>query len=146
MALDVIAREAESLSWKPGSRNHICKIEDRDIYGRQTSRFTLTAFSPRTAGVSLISYYVEEKEGQFILFKEMGNPYRPENKRTKVEIMEGITSFIVEVFHDNKWLRTWDSAGTNTAPAEIRITITAPLKDRPLTLRETVRPKIGKTI
>ncbi len=146
-AVDVIAREAESLLCDPMNTHSFFKLEDRDIYGKQASRLSFTAFSPLTYGLSAISYYVEEKNGVLTLYKRMGNPYKPSDNTEKgVELIDDVGSFSVEVKQGDKWVKTWDTVETGTPPAEIRITITAMIKDRPVSLFETVRPKIRGVI
>jgi prepilin-type N-terminal cleavage/methylation domain-containing protein len=145
-ALDVIGRETESLLYKTTNTHSFFKLEDRDVYGKQASRLTFTAFSPLTYGISALSYYVEEKDGVLTLYKKMENPYKPDDKTKGVDLIEGIDSFTVEVYQDGKWIRTWDTSQTGTPPAEIRITITTLLKDRPVSLFETIRPMIGAAL
>jgi general secretion pathway protein J len=143
-ALDVMGRETESL--KASGNNSLFKVEDRDFYGKQASRLTFTAFSPLTPGITLISYYVEEKEGVLTLFKKMDNAYKPNSNAKGVELIEGLESFAVEVNDGNKWVKTWDFSETKQPPLEIRITITAKIKDTPVSFFDTVRPKIGGAI
>jgi len=142
--LDVMGRETESI--KTDSQNSLFKVEDRDFYGKQASRLTFTAFSPLSPGISLISYYVEEKEGVLTLFKKMDNAYKPNNDAKGVELIEGLESFAVEIKDGNKWVKTWDISETKRTPLEIRITITAKIKDRPVSFFDTVRPKIGRAM
>lgn len=145
-ALDVMGREIDSL--KADSQNSLFKfkVEDRDFYGKQASRLTFTAFTPLSPGVSLISYYVEEKEGVLTLFKKMDNAYRPNPNAKGVELIEGLESFSVEINDGTKWVKTWDFSETNQAPLEIRLTITAKIRDTPVRFFDTVKPKIGKSI
>lgn len=145
-AEDVIGREIESLFYSRTNAHSLFKLEDRDIYGKQASRLSFTAFSPLVYGLSEISYYVEEKDGVLTLYKKMGNPYQEDQSAKGVDLVEGISSFAVEVKKGNEWVKTWDAAETGSPPAEIRITITALLKDRPVTLYETVRPMIGGSL
>jgi prepilin-type N-terminal cleavage/methylation domain-containing protein len=141
--LDVIGREAESLLYLRTNSHSFFKLEDRDIYGEQTSRLSFTGFSPLTYGLSAISYYVEEKDGVLTLYKKMENPYHPDDAVKGVDLIDGIGSFGVEIKQADKWVRTWDTVETGTLPTEIRITITATIKGRPVSLFETVRPMIG---
>jgi general secretion pathway protein J len=145
-ALDVIGREAESLLYTRTNSHSFFKVEDKDIYGKQASRLSFTSFSPLNYGLSAISYYVEEKDGVLTLYKKMENPYKPDDTVKGVDLIEGVGSFTVEVKQGDKWVKTWDTIETGSAPPEIRITITALLKDRPVSLFETVRPMIGGTI
>jgi general secretion pathway protein J len=141
--LDVVGRETESLLYTQTKAQSFFKLEDRDFYGRQASRLSFTAFSPLNYGLSAISYYVEEKNGVLTLYKKIGNPYKPDDTVKGVEMIGDIRSFAVEVKQGGKWLKTWDTGQTGTSPPEIRITITALIKGRPISLFETVRPMIG---
>jgi general secretion pathway protein J len=145
-ALDVIGRESESLFYRRTNTHSFFKLEDRDIYGKQASRLSFTTFSPLTYGLSAISYYVEEKDGVLTLYKKVGNPYKTDDTVKGVDLIDGVGSFTVEVRDGDKWVKTWDTGETGTAPAEIRITITALFQGRPVSLFETVSPMIGGTI
>lgn len=146
MFMDTIVRESDSVL--AGRKYSAFKVEDRDIFGKETSRFTFTAFSPLLPGLSLISYYIDQKGGKLVLFKTIRGVSIVSTKKESepVELMEGIGSFTVEVSDGNKWVRTWDMATTGRLPDEIRITMTVTIKGRPITLYETVRPKIGRTL
>ncbi len=141
-AIDVMTREGESILYKPGNTSSLVKVEDKDFYGKQASRLTFTAFSPLSSGIALISYYVEEKDGVLTLFKRMDNPYKPDNDAKGEELIEGIESFAVEVKDGDKWVKTWDTNETKQAPPEIRITVTARIKDRRVSFFDTARPKM----
>lgn len=143
--LDIMGRETESLLYNQSSKDSLVKVEDKDFYGKQASRLTFTAFSPLSPGISLISYYVEEKDGGLTLFKKMDNAYKTAAAEG-TELIEKVDSFTVEVKDGNKWVKTWDTSETSKAPAEIRITIVASIKDRPVSFFDTVRPKIGGAI
>lgn len=145
-AIDVMTREGESILYKPGNTSSLLKVEDKDFYGKQASRLTFTAFSPLSSGFMLISYYVEEKDGVLTLFKKMDNAYKPDSDAKGEELIEGLESFAVEVNDGSKWVKTWDTSETKQAPLEIRVTITAKIKDRPVSFFDTVRPKIGGAI
>jgi general secretion pathway protein J len=145
-ALDMISRETESLLCKTTNASSLFKVEDKDFYGKQASRLTFTAFSPLSSGISLISYYVEEKNGVLTLYKKMDNAYKPDNTTKGVELIEGLESFAVEIRAGDKWVKTWDTSETNQPPLEIRITITSMIKDRPVSFFDTVRPKIGQPL
>ena len=140
-----MGRETESLLYSLNNKNSLIKIEDKDFYGKQASRLTFTAFSPLSSGISLISYYVEEKDGRLTLFKKMDNVYKTVSAKG-AELIEGIDSFAVEVRNGNQWVKTWDTAETGRAPAEIRITIVAKIKDKPVSFFDTLKPKIGGAI
>jgi prepilin-type N-terminal cleavage/methylation domain-containing protein len=143
MFMDTIVRETDSLS--AGRKYSAFKVEDRDIFGKETSRFTFTAFSPLVPGLSLISYYADQKDGKLVLYKKLGS-VSSTKESDPVELMEGIGAFTVEVRDGEKWVKTWDMAATRKVPDEISITLTVMIKDRPISIYETVRPKIGRTL
>jgi prepilin-type N-terminal cleavage/methylation domain-containing protein len=143
MFMDTIVRETDSLL--EGQKYSAFKVEDRDIFGKETSRFTFTAFSPLVPGLSLISYYADQKDGKLVLYKKLVS-VSSTKENDPVELMEGIGSFTVEVLDGDKWVKTWDVAATLRVPDEIRITLTVMIKDRPVSIYETVRPKIGKIL
>jgi hypothetical protein len=144
MTIDVMRREIDSIL--PENKNSVFKLEDKDIYGKQASRLFFTAFSPLMPGLSLISYYVEEKDGKLILFKTMSSAYAPTAEGKGVEVVEDAEAFMVEVLDGNKWVKTWDASEIKRPPEEIKITITVLLKGKRVSISETVKPKIRKTI
>ncbi len=147
MTLDTVCREMESLFYSPSNRFSVLRIEDRDIYGRQTSRVALTTFSPLTPGMSVVSYYVEENNGKLRLLKKIRPSFAPDNPEEKgVELIEDLQTFTVEALLKGRWVRTWDASDTNSVPGELRVTITYMIKDRPFTLYETINPRIGRRI
>ncbi len=143
MFMDTIVRETDSLL--AGRKYSVFKVEDRDIFGKETSRFTFTAFSPLVPGLSLISYYVDQRDGKLVLFKKLGS-VSSAAQGDPIELMDGIGSFTIEVRNGDKWVKTWDFAETRRVPDEIRITLTVMIKDRPVSIYETVNPKIGRTL
>jgi|GEM_PF-832724 prepilin-type N-terminal cleavage/methylation domain-containing protein len=145
-ALDVMRRETDSIFYSSENSKTLLKVEDRDVYGKQASHFIFTAFSPIRPGLSYISYSVEEKDGKRILFKNIQSAYKPETADRKVEIMEDIEAFMVEVLDGEKWLKTWDASQAGKVPEEIRITITVSVKNRKIPVHETIRPKIGRAL
>lgn len=157
--LDTLSREIDAAVYTSGRKQSRLKIEDRDIYGRQTSRLTFTALSPLRPGLSRITYHIEEHDKVLILYKKMDNPYKDisetdtADSRTNasdpnkpVDMIEGLESFTVEAKEGANWVKTWDTEETKRMPEEVRVTLVFKIKDRPVTIYETIKPKIGKPI
>jgi general secretion pathway protein J len=143
--MDILARELESASYDPVRKNTSFTLEDRDIYGKQASRLSFTTLSSVVPGLSIVSYYVEEKEGKQVLLKKIKAAHL-EADTPGAELIEGIDSFTVEVREAGKWVKTWDTAQILRRPAEVRVTLTMNIKGRPVTLYETLRPRIGNAV
>jgi prepilin-type N-terminal cleavage/methylation domain-containing protein len=152
--LDSISREIDAALYSPGNRKSGFKAEDRDLYGKQTSRLTFTSFSPLRPGLSAITYYVGEQKGILTLYKKISDTFSSENEpknETKdetntAELMEGLESFSVEINDNGSWIKTWDTAETKRIPQEIRVTITVRIKDRQVSMYEIMRPRIGRSL
>jgi hypothetical protein len=89
---------------------------------------------------------VEEIDGRLTLLKKMDTLHRSGTEEEAIEIIEEIEAFTVEAREGDKWVKTWDIAETEAIPEEVRITITALLKERRLSLFERARPRIGREI
>lgn len=146
MTMDTMGREMDSILYSPVNKNSFFKIEDRDFFGKDASRVTFTSFSPLVPGLSVISYYVEEKDGVLTVFKKIKNASDTSRDPQVVEVIEKIEAFTVEVLNDGKWIKTWDAAETGKIPERIRVTVKITMKDRAVVLYETATPKIGQPL
>ena len=146
MTMDTIGREMESALYTPSNKNSLFKIEDRDFFGKQASRVTFTSFSPLIPGLSLISYYVEEKDGALTVYKKIRNASETGGDPEAVEVIDNAEAFAVEGMFQDKWVKTWDASETGRIPERIRVTIKIMMKDRPVTLYETATPRIGRAL
>jgi general secretion pathway protein J len=146
MTLDTIGREMDSVLYTPANRNSLFKIEDRDFFGKPASSVSFTSFSPLIPGLSLISYYAEEKDGVLTVYKKIRNASEKGGDPEAVEVVDNAEAFAVEVMYQGKWVKTWDASETGRVPERIRVTIKIMMKDRPVTLYETATPRIGRTL
>jgi len=146
MSIDTMRRDIDSILYDPVNKNSLFKVEDRDIYGKQTSKLVFTTFSTLRPGLSRIAYFVKEKDKKLVLMKELTSAYTPENVAEGFEVVEDIEAFTVEVNYKDTWTKTWDSSLTRTIPQDIRITLTTRLKNKTVTLFEIAKPKTGITI
>ncbi|MBM4140841.1 MAG: prepilin-type N-terminal cleavage/methylation domain-containing protein [Nitrospira sp.] len=146
MSIDTMRRDIDSILYDPVNKNSLFKVEDRDIYGKQTSKLVFTTFSTLRPGLSRIAYFIKEKDKKLVLMKELTSAYTPENVAEGFEVVEDIEAFTVEVNYKDTWTKTWDSSLTRTIPQDIRITLTTRLKNKTVTLFEIAKPKTGITI
>jgi general secretion pathway protein J len=160
--LDLMRREIEGALLKnplllnPDNNQTVFVIEDRDIFGKPTSRLHLTAFSFKGSGLNEISYYVQEKDENLVLLKtespqftlSADNPQKETlpSRGYTLEMIEGIEGFTVETLFNNKWIKTWDTKETGTLPEAVRFSIEFDDKGKKVKLTEYARPKIGKQL
>lgn len=144
-AIDILRCELEAAYQNEQKTHTVFRIEDRDVYGRQTTQLDFTAFSALRPGLSRISYYVEEKEGKLSLLKKMESPYgRAETEG--VEIIEDLEGFSIEAKYQDAWVGTWDAAVNKTKPGELRIGLTMRIKGHTVTLNDIAKPRIGNQV
>jgi len=144
-ALDILKRELDAAVYRGSDSMTLLKIRDRDIYGKQTSLLTFTAFSPLRPGLSRISYYLEEKGDKLYLFKKVSSPYDT-GEQEGIDIIEDLESFTVEAQYNNTWVKTWDTDINKSVPDEIRISISFVAKGKEVTFFDVALPRIGKEI
>lgn len=144
-AIDIFRRELDSVFWSEADEKTLLKVQDRDLYGKQTTEITFTTFTPLKSGLSRISYFVEEKDNKLNLMKKIESPYHDE-KVEAVDIIENLESFSVEVRYNGQWVKTWNTEIARNIPEEIRIRLSSKIKDNTLDIFEISRPKIGRTL
>jgi general secretion pathway protein J len=165
-AIDILRMELDSAFYSESDGNTFLKIQDRDIYGKQATQLTFTAFSPLRPGLSRISYYIEEdKDRKLNLFKKVEYPYTNENKPPssplskgeagglfsekgtgEVDMIEDIESFSVETIYGDQWVKTWDTDISKGIPGEIRITLSVIINGNKMTLFDVSKPRVGKSV
>jgi len=146
--LDTIKREMESALYERVKPYTFFKLEDRDFYGKQASRVSFTSFSPLIPGLAKIDYSVEEDDGKLVLKKRIGSVFAQAGEPKSVELMENLESFTVEVRYGDKWVKTWDSAESNSMPEEIRVSVKVSEKkgETPFMVYDVARPRYGKPL
>ncbi len=123
------------------------KAQDRDVLGRQASAISMTTFAGMGVGHKDVSYYVVEKGKKLSLYKKITMPSGDSSagETVEVEVIADIQEFTIEVFDTLAGVpvKSWDTALTGKMPSSVRVTITVPANNTPLTLSETVYPKIN---
>ncbi len=158
--VDMMKREIESALYDPaktseGKTYTLFKLDDRDFYGKQASQLAFTTFSPLLPGVSKITYTVEENDGKLNLKKNIASAYAKAAVTKDTELIEDIESFTVEAKYNDKWVKTWDGATSDSIP-EIRISIKIFTKNQTgsesdhspsdsFTVSDIAKPRYGKT-
>lgn len=152
--VDTLKREMESVLYSPDNRYSVFKMEDRDFYGRQTSRLVMTSLSPLINGMAKITYSVEEISGKLTITKEMVPAMSQPLESRKVDLLEDVESFTVEGKYGDRWVKTWDSSLAKSIPDEVRISVTLFItngekQDRtrdPFSISDIAKPRIGKRL
>jgi general secretion pathway protein J len=144
-AIDILRCELDSSYYDTQDVNTFLKIQDRDVYGRQASQLSFTAFSTLRPGLSKVSYYIEDKDGKLNLLKKIESPSGKEETEG-VEIIEDLEGFSIEAKYDDTWVKTWDTGVNKGRPEEIRIGLTMLLKGKKVTLYDASRPRTGRVI
>lgn len=123
--VDTLKRELEAVRYSRDNSFCVFKIDDRDFYGRQASSLTMTTTTPLIKGMAKINYTVEEQNGRLVITKSMASAFSGEAKDNRINLVEDIESFTVQAkYRDDTWVKTWDGLLANTAPAEVKITLT----------------------
>jgi general secretion pathway protein J len=146
--LDIMKREMESALYERVKPYTLFKLEDRDFYGKQASRVSFTSFSPLIPGLAKIDYSVEEGNGRLVLKKRIGSAFARTGEPKSIELMEDLESFTVEARYGEKWVKTWDSAESNSMPEEIRVSVRVYTKEGevPFPVYDIARPRYGKPL
>ena len=148
--LDMMRREIEGSfithQVKDITKNKtIFLAKDRDIFDKKASEIYFTTFSSRDGNLNLAAYIVEEKDKSLTLMKMEApaiNIATIFSKLRKSELMDNINGFSVEMFVNDKWVRTWDSSQTNSRPDIVRISIEFDDSGNNVKLTEYARPMI----
>ncbi len=122
-AIDILRCELDSSYYDGKDVNTFFKIRDRDVYGKQATQLSFTAFSTLRPGLSRVSYYIEDKDGKLNLLKKVESPYSKEETEG-VDIIEDLEAFSVEAKYNDTWVKTWDTDINKDKPEEIRIGLT----------------------
>lgn len=157
--VDILKREIESVIYSRDNNYTVFRMDDKDYYGRQASRLTMSSLSPLTNGMAKINYATEERDGKLIITKEIKSAFlQPDlsqkTQNRKFDMIEDVESFTVECRYGNRWVKTWDSALTKSVPNEIRISVrfyisnneTRDNTGRLFVVSDTAKPKIGKNL
>jgi len=152
--LDTLKREIESAVYSEEKPYTVFKIDDRDYYGRQTSRIIVTSLSHLIKGLSKIEYAVEERNGRLIIRKSMIKAFTQASDDKGMDILEDVASFTLEVKLNDGWVKTWDSRLAKSIPEEVRITLAVFIRDgenggdsrMPFSVSEIARPRIVRKI
>jgi len=149
--LDMMRREIEGSFIKTPQSKDITKnktiflARDRDIFDKKASELYFTTFSSRDGNLNLAAYIVEEKDKSLSLLKMEApaiNISTIFSKLRKSELMDNINGFSVEMFFNDKWVRTWDSSQTDSRPDIVRISIEFDDSGNNVKLTEYARPRI----
>ncbi|MBL7049536.1 MAG: prepilin-type N-terminal cleavage/methylation domain-containing protein [Nitrospira sp.] len=145
--LDIMRREIESSFIKiPKAGDKTTPrasfiIKDRDIQGKAASQLELATHS-RRGGTSRVFYFAEMQDESLVLYRTETAAIFPSGS-VKVQVLEELINFSIEVSFNNKWVGTWDAAGTGTLPEAVRITVEFNDSGKTIKLKEYAVPRTG---
>ncbi|MBM4146087.1 MAG: prepilin-type N-terminal cleavage/methylation domain-containing protein [Nitrospira sp.] len=149
-ALDVLKRELDSAVFIPDpnsgkNEKTFFRMQDRDVYGKQASQLTFTAFSVPRPGLSKIAYYIEEKDRKLYLYKKVASPFGKQETEG-AEIIEDLEDFAIEAKYSDKWVKIWDTDINKGMPEELRISLSMMIKGKKVTLSDVSKPMYDKHV
>jgi prepilin-type N-terminal cleavage/methylation domain-containing protein len=122
--LDRFGREINSAYFKPRNPKTIFTGEKKGL----TSVISFTAFvypmikeGHPASDLMAVSYFVEESNGEGILYREVWNPYIGE--RFKVAALEGVKGFEISYLNGKEWSKAWDASLENRLPDAVKASI-----------------------
>jgi hypothetical protein len=138
---DLLKREVEAayLNTAKDDSGTFFKVKDRDIYGKKVSELEFTAFTPYGDGVFGIEYSVDREKN--ILYKRALSSFQSGDAE-KIEVLDNVDAFQVEVNNGGRWVGTYDTQLTKKLPEAVRVILTFRVKGEPMTLQETIEPKL----
>ncbi|MBF0608144.1 MAG: prepilin-type N-terminal cleavage/methylation domain-containing protein [Candidatus Magnetobacterium sp. LHC-1] len=161
---ETMRKEVESSFYSTNKDMGRFRVIDRDTRARQTSGIYMTTFAGAGTSYKHVAYYVEEQKNKKLALYKSVQPSGANIPPVKVEVVDNIRDFTVEVFDDSAAniepgaltllsqgrlapkvaVKTWDTVITARMPTYIRTTLTIYLRDAPLTLSETFYPRITR--
>jgi len=131
--LDQFVREVNSVYFKDTNSRTIFKGEKKG----PTSILSFTCFtrpalkegSP-ASDLMAVGYFVEEENGEGILYRETRNPYGedkskpvPAGSKRGIEVLKGIKGFEVGFFNGKDWASAWDASLEKRLPDAVRAAV-----------------------
>ncbi|TRZ54198.1 prepilin-type N-terminal cleavage/methylation domain-containing protein [bacterium] len=152
--VDTLKREIEAVRYSRDNSFCVFKMDDRDFYGRQASSLTMTTTTPLMKGLAKINYAIEERDGSLVITKSMVSAFSREAEENRMDLVEDIESFTLQAKYQDTWVKTWDSSLSETAPDEVKITLTMRMKSNkkqassavPFSVFETAKLMVGRTL
>lgn len=127
--LDMLRRELSSSWIRQGKPETSFIVEDRDQFGKPSSRLAFTTLAPPIAGGIPVSdqlnvEYNAIPNGDSLSLKRSAQDFHKNEKPSGYMQMEKIEGFLVECSPDGvKWVKSWDSSINRNLPTAIRVTL-----------------------
>jgi prepilin-type N-terminal cleavage/methylation domain-containing protein len=136
---DMIRKEVQGCFLNLEDENTLFKLRDRDVFGVQASELGFTAFVPYGKGLYYVEYQLDKKT--MSLQKRVSGIWK-EKISEKFDIIEDVVEFRVEALNAKRWTATFDTELTKRLPSAVRIVLTFNVDGEPMTLKETIIPKL----
>ena len=147
--MDLVRREIEASVYRRGDKRVRFVVEDRDVFGKPSSRLELTTLTPpsnqlrKESGIINVQYRLTEKEKLLILTRREQDSVLEYPETVAYPQMERISSFLVECHDGSRWLRSWNTDLNMTLPKMVRITIQLEEDGKPLEFSVMSTPKVA---
>lgn len=127
--LDLLRRELSSAWHRSGNPVTRFVVEDRDQFGKPSSRLAFTTLAPPIAGGQPVSdqisvEYTPVPAGERLLLRRSAQDMHSSSKPLTYPQIEKLEGFLVECSPDGtKWVTSWDTAINGNLPKAVRVTL-----------------------
>lgn len=117
--MTLIRKEIEGVYYYPSINYTGLKLEENDIYGKPASKLTFTTFFKE--GVKVLTYYVEDDNGQLNLVKTVQD-VTLDSKPIKFVFLKRVEGFKVRIL-DEGFDKVYDTEKLKKLPKAVKITL-----------------------
>ncbi len=145
--IDLLRREISSTLYNQSDKLLRFQVQDRDYYGRPASNLQFATIAPpldSDASDQLLVNYRSEEQGEKISITRSARDYFLQDsvKSNDYPLLEQLDGFLVECHDGTRWVKSWDTELTKRLPGQVRITLTMPGAEKPVSFQLLSLPRI----